>query len=52
MADRYEGAHYHILSRGNEQSDIFYDDTDRRLFLGGAFDAHNIIILLSEYVVL
>ena len=29
----YEGALYHILSRGNAQSDIFYDDTGRRLFL-------------------
>jgi len=29
----YEGALYHILSRGNEQGDIFYDNTDRRLFL-------------------
>jgi len=29
----YEEALYHILSRGNEQSDIFNNDTDRRLFL-------------------
>ena len=29
----YEGALYHILSRGNEQGDIFYDNTDRRRFL-------------------
>jgi len=29
----YEGALYHILSRANEQSDIFYDNPDRRLFL-------------------
>ena len=29
----YEGALYHILSRGNEQGDIFYDDDDRRQFL-------------------
>jgi REP-associated tyrosine transposase len=28
----YEGALYHILSRGNEQKDIFYDDQDRLLF--------------------
>ena len=26
-------AFYHILSRGNESRDIFYDDEDRRLFL-------------------
>lgn len=29
----FEGALYHILSRGNEQKDIFYDDQDRKLFL-------------------
>ena len=29
----FEGASYHILSRGNEQKDIFYDDKDRYLFL-------------------
>ncbi len=29
----YEGALYHILSRGNEQGDIFYDHTDRGRFL-------------------
>jgi len=28
----YKGALYHILSRGNEQKDIFYDDQDRLLF--------------------
>jgi REP element-mobilizing transposase RayT len=29
----FAGAFYHILSRGNEGGDIFYDDEDRRLFL-------------------
>ena len=29
----YEGALYHILSRGNERKDIFYNDRDRLLFL-------------------
>jgi REP element-mobilizing transposase RayT len=29
----YEGALYHVLSRGNEGRDIFIDDHDRRLFL-------------------
>ena len=29
----YEGALYHILSRGNEQGDVFYDNTDRGRFL-------------------
>ncbi len=29
----YEGALYHVLSRGNEQRKIFTDDEDRKLFL-------------------
>ena len=29
----YEGAYYHVFSRGNEGRDIFYDDKDRRLTL-------------------
>ncbi len=29
----FEGAYYHILSRGNEQRDIFVDNGDRILFL-------------------
>ena len=29
----YEGALYHVLYRGNEQRDIFYDDQDCLLFL-------------------
>ena len=29
----YEGALYHVLSRGNEQQDIFLDNDDRKLFL-------------------
>ena len=29
----YEGAIYHVLSRGNERRDIFLDDSDRDLFL-------------------
>jgi REP element-mobilizing transposase RayT len=29
----YEGALYHVLSRGNEQRPIFIDNEDRRLFL-------------------
>ena len=29
----YEGAFYHLLSRGNEGGDIFIDDNDRHLFL-------------------
>jgi len=29
----YEGAFYHILSRGNEGKDILGDDSDRKIFL-------------------
>jgi len=29
----YEGAHYHITSRGNERKAIFRDDTDWEKFL-------------------
>ncbi len=28
----YEGAFYHVRSRGNERRDIYYGDDDRRLF--------------------
>jgi len=30
---KYEGAYYHVLSRGNEGKDIFYDDKDRKVFI-------------------
>ena len=41
----YDGAYYHVLSRGNEGRDIFYDDKDRRVFLEQAsrllnYDVH------------
>ena len=29
----YDGAYYHVLSRGNEGGEIFYDDKDRRVFV-------------------
>ena len=29
----YDGALYHITSRGNAREDIFFDDEDRKLFL-------------------
>ena len=29
----YEGALYHLLSRGNEHGDIFVDERDRHSFL-------------------
>jgi putative transposase len=31
----YEGALYHLLSRGNDHNDIFLDETDRSSFLSG-----------------
>ena len=30
---QYDGAYYHVLSRGNEGRDIFYDHKDRKVFL-------------------
>ena len=30
---QYDGAYYHVLSRGNEGRDIFYDHADRKVFL-------------------
>jgi len=35
----YEGALYHVLSRGNERRDIFLDDDDRTVFLTGLAEA-------------
>jgi REP element-mobilizing transposase RayT len=29
----YDGAYYHVLSRGNEGRDIFHDGKDRSVFL-------------------
>jgi hypothetical protein len=29
----FEGALYHVVSRGNDRLDIFFNDDDRRLFL-------------------
>ena len=42
---QYGGAFYHVLSRGNEGRDIFFDDADRELFLrtvGETSDRFNI----------
>ena len=33
----YEGALYHVFSRGNYQQDIFLTDDDRHLFLDTIF---------------
>jgi len=32
MADRIRGALYHVLSRGIERGDIFYDHNGRKRF--------------------
>jgi len=34
----YDGALYHVMSRGNEGKDIFFDDDDRHMFLGALGD--------------
>ena len=41
----YEGAHYHVTTRGNERKAIFRDDLDRRKFIeliGGAVEQFDI----------
>ena len=35
----YDGALYHVTSRGNERKAIFRDDTDPELLLGTPFQA-------------
>ena len=34
----YEGALYHVLSRGNERQDIFIENDDRKVFLATVGD--------------
>lgn len=53
---QYGGAYYHVLSRGNEGRDIFFDDGDRKLFLhtlGETSDRFNIdvfaFVLMSNH---
>jgi REP element-mobilizing transposase RayT len=36
----YNGALYHVTSRGNEQTPIFRDDADRKLFSEYSFPSH------------
>ncbi len=49
----YEGALYHVLSRGNERREIFYGDDDRRLFLATLGDmAERFEIDLYAYVLM
>lgn len=43
----YEGALYHVTSRGNAQADIYLDDSDRRIFLrilGAAITKHGWVL--------
>ena len=35
---KYEGALYHLLSRGHNGRDIYLNDTDRELFLETIFE--------------
>ncbi|HEY9159460.1 MAG TPA: transposase [Desulfomonilia bacterium] len=49
----YPGALYHIVSRGNERSDIFRDDADRLMFLDILKDYHERFgILIHCYVLM
>jgi len=49
----YEGALYHVLSRGNEGREIFYGDDDRRLFMATLGDmAERFEIDLHAYVLM
>ena len=49
----YEGALYHVLSRGNERREIFYGDEDRRLFIATLGDmAERFGIDLYAYVLM
>lgn len=49
----YEGALYHITSRGNERRKIFKDKTDRRTFLDIVKDYHDRFgVLIHSYVLM
>jgi REP element-mobilizing transposase RayT len=49
----FEGALYHVLSRGNERRDIFFDDDDRRRFLDTLGDmAQRFAIDVLAYVLM
>ncbi len=49
----YEGALYHVLSRGNERREIFYGDDDRRMFMATLGDmAERFEIDLYAYVLM
>jgi hypothetical protein len=44
----YEGGFYHILSRGNERKEIYYDDQDRLSFLDAIGNARRIPKSMNE----
>lgn len=49
----YEGAFYHLLSRGNERRDIFIDDDDRHMFLDAVGEmAERFAIDIFAYVLM
>jgi len=43
----YEGALYHVFSRGNNQQNIFLTDDDRYLFLGSFYYFFNMLLWLA-----
>ncbi len=53
----YEGAAYHVMSRGNRGADIFVDDEDRALFLEtlaeaarrSAWEIHAFVLMRNHY---
>ena len=53
----YEGAAYHVMSRGNRGADIFVDDKDRRLFFDTldeacgrtAWEIHTFVLMSNHY---
>src|SRR6056300_867337 len=53
----YEGAYYHLLSRGNQGRDIFRDDKDRLVFLDTVgemserfeMDVHAYVLMDNHY---
>jgi len=49
----YAGALYHITSRGNERKRIFFEDADKKKFLGTLEDYHSRYgILIHSYVLM
>ncbi len=45
---QYEGALYHVTSRGNARADIFHDDFDREIFLDAVAKAYAMTVSVSK----